>query len=1428
MFQCPLCCKNGFSTHEAVTRHMSQPRSGCSTWIEDVICLKTIIQPSEDDPINVNQESFVHDDYYSASYDDTNIQAAGGLFEEEHVPASHNKFLNLFLGSAEVYGGGYMFLGLSMGKIDSFLSLEMIKALSLSFHSAKELQGDDAWNMQSVLPDGATLLGIMLSSDKTTISALTGDRVVHPLIISLVKISMNTCTKISSDSFLLTALLLVPKFIHKKKCMWGVLEDRLIHQCLDIILELLKRATCVGVMMLDPMGNSQHCYTGLKFRLNGVAKPFWCNWILAKPSHFFTPELLHHIHWEFWDHNAKWLINALGESEIDFCFSILSHITGLQHFHGGILKLKQVTGQCQHNIQCYIIAVCANAAPQGILTAIHTFMDFYLECISAALNEFHAHKDTIITASLCHGEGKKVITNWHIPKLEFMQSIVLSIHNTGVPMQWTADTTEHAHITVVKVPAQSSNNNNYELQICCHLDFDEGYEGDEGDEGDANEDIPVDLLSTVAFPGHSWPIMNCFMVANSLCHKDVGTVPQPLHMFTVGWTAFHLAYSPSIRSITVDEAATYDLPSLIFSTTMVFMGNIMSIHVIQPAQTLNCTPPCDAWPWGCFDTVLINTCAGFSWPASGFQGHSMVQIRLIMRLLTGNALQDCFLTYIHCFDSVTLLGSDDRDLTTQLHVFKRAKRSNGTCCGNSLLVTSFIMAIVAQTVMPTIKLGSFPVMPHSHNITTMNKLTSKELDHLVTHEDPKGIRLDNVPLASELKIKLGKLQCSKAAKVCFQNFKDNDMVPLYDINLKCWNWDFPSSGITPVVHMQIFTDKFATHAVPTQDIQQKPDLVLSNHVVQLGWNNFMPAAHVGSSMDTKAYLLFHGQPWCPFVLLLSFCNQYHDLRIHLYNHSGGLVSPVFNINNNPDIYLQILTGIVFGGPQCLGYDCTIVFYVTPSKSTSTSHCTATSHQAIMHDISKDISSLAPGITKESHPSSSSNDSVAASGGSNFSKEVTHYDPPTDMSHEGTLVEFFEDGPFSLYAPFASTTGVLQPEIVPEPNENIPTALFPPPPSNKDPISLMGRGTVCYLVKLGGEEFIIKDHWVQGQDDMDILNEVGMLKWMQGVPGIPHLEDYWIVEREKGVPDTTGDFRFKHIQSISHAFHAHVHLVLKPCAHPLHQFQTKKEQLTALCDIICIIPAASDCGVVHCDCSLHNAMIEDLPGGIQGCLINWEFAINVSNTHCDNNTHSILTRGGTGTVPFMSCKLLSQLVQADLAHLTQPISHKTSSTSAPPQPLATIVQNYSDDLESILWIFLWVLLNYLGPLRMEWNQAGLMTEGWNDPNTTLCVGSKYVLYHSGKAAFLHQIDPYFMDLTQLTDDWLELMRHNDEHLVAFNAVLELLDSFLSNYKTEEFSPERYFLSQELKIPLGENTVRCKRVIPESKGTYFTQKQAKAVV
>lgn len=690
-----------------------------------------------------------------------------------------------------------------------------------------------------MLPSGATLLGTILSSDKTNISALTGDRVAHPLLISLANISMKTRAKMSSDSFLLTALLPVPKYIHKKKRMRGVLEDRLMHECLDIVLEPLKQAARVGVMMSDPVGNSRRCYTGLasyiadtpeammlstvggktspltmamfkqfgdpfrheprtksttlaqlkvvhtradpldleaffreaqKFRLNGVATPFWRDWILAEPSHFLTPEMLHHIHRQFYDHDARWLINAVGESEIDFRFSILPHVTGFRHFHEGISKLKQVTGRCQRDIQRGIIAVSADAAPSAVLTAIRALMDFRylvqasridgdgLKRISAALAEFHANKDAIIAAGIRRGEGKKVITNWHIPKLEFMQSIVPSICNTGVPMQWTADATEHAHITAVKDPARSSNNNNYNPQICRHLDreekcrrFDlatslldpdklnpvlEGFDEGDNEGEDDDEDIPADLLSVVPFPGRSRPITNYFVVAKRLRHKDVGSIPLPLRTFTAGWTAFHLAYCPSIRTITIDDAALkFGLPDLRpaladflsheathgqhyvhsigggrragphaqlpFENLQVWFKvrlqntDFHEISDIQPAQTLNCVPPGDTWPCGHFDSVVANTEAGFSWPTSGLQGafsrvvrltyfstysgHSVIQMRLIMRPMGGGACQwhDRFLVYASRFDVVPVL-----DLATQLHILKRAKRSNGTRLGD--------------------------------------------------------------------------------------------------------------------------------------------------------------------------------------------------------------------------------------------------------------------------------------------------------------------------------------------------------------------------------------------------------------------------------------------------------------------------------------------------------------------------------------------------------------------------------------------------------------------------------------------------------------------------------------------------------------------------------------------------------------------------
>jgi hypothetical protein len=92
---------------------------------------------------------------------------------------------------------------------------------------------------------------------------MTGGRVAHPLLISLANIKMATRNKASSNAFLLAVLLPIAEFLHPVKWMQSVLEARLVHQCLDIVLELLKQAARIGWMMSDSLGNLRYCFTPL-------------------------------------------------------------------------------------------------------------------------------------------------------------------------------------------------------------------------------------------------------------------------------------------------------------------------------------------------------------------------------------------------------------------------------------------------------------------------------------------------------------------------------------------------------------------------------------------------------------------------------------------------------------------------------------------------------------------------------------------------------------------------------------------------------------------------------------------------------------------------------------------------------------------------------------------------------------------------------------------------------------------------------------------------------------------------------------------------------------------------------------------------------------------------------------------------------------
>ena len=116
---------------------------------------------------------------------------------------------------------------------------------------------------QTELPEGACALGIILSSDKMHVTNQSGGKVLHPLLMSLTNIHAEVRAKASLHAFVPVVFLPITEFIHNDQWMQGILRDRLYHQCLDIMMNPLKIAACIGIMLSDPLGNNRYCFTPL-------------------------------------------------------------------------------------------------------------------------------------------------------------------------------------------------------------------------------------------------------------------------------------------------------------------------------------------------------------------------------------------------------------------------------------------------------------------------------------------------------------------------------------------------------------------------------------------------------------------------------------------------------------------------------------------------------------------------------------------------------------------------------------------------------------------------------------------------------------------------------------------------------------------------------------------------------------------------------------------------------------------------------------------------------------------------------------------------------------------------------------------------------------------------------------------------------------
>ena len=351
-------------------------------------------------------------------------------------------------------------------------------------------------------------------------------------------------------------------------------------------------------------------------------------------------------------------------------------------------------------IERYIVTLIAGGVPNEVILGICSLMDFrYLGQLLVltsqictkmlnCLKVFHSCKDSIMAAKGRVGKGGKPLNHWNITKLELLQGVVPNIIVNGVPSQYSADITEHAHVTEIKKPAHSGNNQNYESQIVQALDrqdkcqrFDlatsirhanvsfqamDETDSDNDSESDIDGGVTHHSVDTTSkLLSHIHPVSKRSKTRTLVSFFDLAKnepmagTSKPFRVFSAGGTAFRFSRDPSVKSISISEAGhsvgIVDLEQAFFEFldhlerhgdaapklcgrrnntfanlpfTSLQVWYRMRIqnrafhypHEALPAQTLNCLPPCEGWPYGHHDSVLFNIASESIWPESGISG----------------------------------------------------------------------------------------------------------------------------------------------------------------------------------------------------------------------------------------------------------------------------------------------------------------------------------------------------------------------------------------------------------------------------------------------------------------------------------------------------------------------------------------------------------------------------------------------------------------------------------------------------------------------------------------------------------------------------------------------------------------------------------------------------------------------------------------